>query len=367
VAAAARLRPLDSPTSGDRDAVTNPAPITRSVSKAAAALRAGRLVAIPTETVYGLAACADDEQAVRQLFVAKQRPASSPLIVHLADADGLAGWAVDLPAAAWRLAEVFWPGPLTLVVQSNGRAAAAVVAHRSTVAVRVTAHAVARAVIRAVGTGLAAPSANRHGALSPTTARHVSDAFDAEVVAFVLDGGACRIGIESTIVDVTAATPRILRPGAISRADLERVGVDVADGVVALRHDQIAGAAVAAPGQSRSHYAPRARVVVCDSVAQAVSAANEAAVSLPVGVIAAADAATLRAAGLRPGVLLLAAEPDAGRLAHRLYAALHEADRHGIGLVVTLPPRVGAAADAIHDRLVRAAAPRDRGEPPAGA
>jgi len=190
--------------------------------RAAELLRAGQLVAIPTETVYGLAANALDEAAVRRIFAAKGRPYSSPLIVHVADLAMARDMAREWPPEAEKLAERFWPGPLTIIVPKSDRVPDIVTAGLPSVALRMPAHPVALAVIRAAGVPLAAPSANRFTQLSPTTAQHVRDALG-DAVDLVLDGGPCTVGIESTVISLTGPIPRILRPGMISQTQIEDV------------------------------------------------------------------------------------------------------------------------------------------------
>jgi L-threonylcarbamoyladenylate synthase len=193
---------------------------TGDIEKAATVLRAGGLVALPTETVYGLGANAENSAAVARIFQVKGRPPSHPLIVHIGGAEHLDDWAEDVPASARLLAERFWPGPLTLVLRRGPRASLEATGGLETVAVRVPDHPVALALLSALGGGIAAPSANRFGSVSPTTANHLRAELG-DAVDFVLDGGACQIGVESTIVDATGDTLSVLRPGGVTREDLE--------------------------------------------------------------------------------------------------------------------------------------------------
>src|SRR5882757_9457252 len=192
------------------------------LQRAAWVLAAGGLVAFPTETVYGLGADAASDDAVAKIFAAKGRPRAHPLIVHLADAAQLDAWAIDVPEAARRLARAAWPGPLTIILRKGPRVAAAVTGGAETVGLRVPSHPVAHALLRAFGGGIAAPSANRFGAVSPTTADHVAgdlgDALD-----YLLDGGACEVGVESTIVDLSRGRPVLLRPGGLPRERIEPI------------------------------------------------------------------------------------------------------------------------------------------------
>jgi L-threonylcarbamoyladenylate synthase len=245
------------------------------VQQAADALCAGELLGLPTETVYGLAADACNQNAVAKIFEAKGRPSNHPLIVHLADAGQLDDWAADVSPTAHLLADAFWPGPLTLLVERSSSVSLAVTGGRSTVGLRVPDHTVALELLRAFGGGIAAPSANRFGRVSPTTAAHVvADLGDD--VDLVLDGGACRVGVESTIVDLTREVPVVLRAGGISIDRLEEVLGHVVE--VHVSAEPSKGGA-RAPGMLEAHYAPEARIVlssehdVIDAVNNALAAA----------------------------------------------------------------------------------------------
>ena len=228
------------------------APTEEGIARAAQALAAGALVVIPTETVYGLGANAFDTRAVARVFEAKRRPTFDPLIVHIAELEALDAVAVWPNAVARALAEAFWPGPLTLILPKRERVPGLVTSGLDSVAVRMPAHPVARAIIRLYGVPVAAPSANPFGYLSPTRAEHVARMLG-EAVDFIVDGGPCEIGVESTVLDVTGARPKILRPGGLPRAAIEGVcgPVDLEDRL---------GAQPTSPGQLESHYAPRARL-----------------------------------------------------------------------------------------------------------
>jgi len=292
----------------------------RSVSlpEAAALLRGGALVAFPTETVYGLGARARDPVAVRQIFAAKGRPVDHPLIVHLADAAGLADWArVDSRALA--LAAAFWPGPLTLVLKRGPGVPDEVTGGLDTVGLRVPDHPLARALIEEAGCGLAAPSANRFGRVSPTTAAHVWAELGAQMP--VLDGGPCAVGVESTIIDLSHPQAALLRPGGVPVE-----AVEAAIGPVAR------GGLTRAPGTLAAHYAPR--------TALRLSAQPEA------------EAAALRAAGL--SVAVLSYEDDAA-YARALYADLRRLDTLGVDVLVAALPGAGGIGAAVADRLARAA------------
>ncbi len=360
--------------------------LTTSVEDAVAALRGGGLVGLPTETVYGLAADAENPRAVARIYAVKGRPADHPLIVHVPDLSALDpgphGWARDVPRYARRLAEGIWPGPLTLVLLRSDRAGDQVTGGQDTVGLRSPGHPLALAVIHGFGqavgrpgAGLAAPSANRFGRVSPTTARHVLDELTGLLLPGldrVLDGGDCLVGVESTILDCTGPAPRVLRPGAVTAALVEQVGgvaVQADDPGRAGRRARVPRA----PGTLAAHYAPAAEVVLAargDHVA-ALAAATPADGSpgAPVaGLIALAEVAT------PSGVVRLSAPPDAQAYARGLYAALREADALGLRRVVAVPPtpldgtayRPGRAeagpglgaglGAAVTDRLLRAEA-----------
>ncbi|MFB7982881.1 L-threonylcarbamoyladenylate synthase [Streptomyces vinaceus] len=318
---------------------------TSDIETAAEVLRAGGLVALPTETVYGLGANAEDPAAVARIFQAKGRPPSHPLIVHIAAAEHLDDWVETVPATARLLAEHFWPGPLTLVLRRGHRVPLEATGGLETVAVRVPDHPVALALLSAFGGGVTAPSANRFGSVSPTTAAHVRAELG-DAVDFVLDGGACEVGVESTIVDVTGDIPSILRPGGVTREDLEAVlGRPV--GMPSTTQVRV-------PGQHPSHYAPRARVVLVE----------------PEKVVAEAELA--QTAGLKVGVLVPAGFADAAvkaqavvtvpdsmdAYAHGLYGYLRELDQQGCELIIAFLPVEEGLGLAIANRLRRAAGPR---------
>lgn len=311
------------------------------IQHAAALLQAGELVAFPTETVYGLGADASNADAVRKVFAAKGRPADHPLIVHVADAVQLANWARDIPPCAHVLAKKFWPGPLTLVLKRSPRVPDAVTGGQDTVAIRVPAHPVAQQLLRAFGGGVAAPSANRFGRVSATTAAHVREEFGDAVVC-VLDGGAADVGIESTIVDCSRAAPALLRPGWITPQQLEAA----------------LGSALAAPdagaprvsGTLEKHYSPQTPVMLMEGdlvieLAHSLTRQGK-------------RVAVLARTALRPlieNIVWRVAPVDAVGYAHDLYANLRELDQAGCdAILVEQPPEV-AEWFAIRDRLGRAA------------
>jgi L-threonylcarbamoyladenylate synthase len=297
------------------------------VARAADVIRAGGLVAFPTETVYGLGADASNTDALRRLYAVKARPHDHPVIVHIAHASKLDAMACDVPDVARVLADAFWPGPLTLVVPRRPEAVAdAATGGRDTVGLRAPAHPVARALLEAFGGGIAAPSANRYGKVSPTTAAHVRDDLGDDV-DMILDGGPCDIGVESTIVDVTGAQPVVLRIGGIADAQLAAiVGAPLAHAT---------DGQVAASGTKASHYAPNARV---DVVPREHVAAH---------------VAQLEQQNLRPAVI--DAPNDPATYAHVLYARLREADRPDVDVIVAPAPcDDGGIGAAVLDRLRRA-------------
>jgi len=326
------------------------------VAVAAACLRAGGLVAFPTETVYGLGAHALDEAAIVRLFDAKQRPADDPLIVHVADAAGAAPLAAQLPAAFAPLAARFWPGPLTLVLPRAPAVPRRVTAGLDSVAVRVPAHPVAQALLATAGLPVAAPSANLFSRPSPTTAAHVLEDLDGRI-DMVLDGGATTVGLESTVLDLSVSPPRLLRPGAIGLEQLRPIVPDV----VARERGATATAPAPSPGLLPRHYAPRAPLTLYTGEPGVAlgrlrdDARAAAARGLRVGLLVPAeDAAQL--AGVPAVVVTCGSAADPAGVAARIYAALRELDRAPIDVILA---RDAAGTEglgpAIRDRLTRAA------------
>jgi len=224
------------------------------IQKAAELLRQGKLVAIPTETVYGLGADAKNPEAVKRIFAAKGRPADHPLIVHLPDSSFLSDWATEIPNAAWKLADRFWPGPLTLVLNKHPAVTYEVTGGQDTVALRVPNHPVALKVLKAFGGGVAAPSANRYCRISPTQSSHVEEELG-DKVDMILEGGACQVGLESTIVDLSTDHPRLLRPGQISKFQIEEV--------LQAKLELSENSTIRVPGMLEVHYAPEATTLLC--------------------------------------------------------------------------------------------------------
>jgi L-threonylcarbamoyladenylate synthase len=301
---------------------------------AAGVLINGGLVAFPTETVYGLGADACNAAAVARIYSVKGRPADHPLIVHVASMDALGHWAADVPAYAIALARDYWPGPITLVVTRSDLAADFITGGQDTVGVRVPNHPVALGLLEAFakvgGKGVAAPSANRFGNVSPTTAQAVSDELSNYLADsdLILDGGACAVGVESTIIDCTGDVPKILRPGAITEEMIEHsTRLDVLD---------TDGVAIRVSGSLERHYSPIAKVVLDQS-----PLAGQ-------GFIAMADIASAA------GVIRLAAPTTHDEFARVLYSALRAADEQGLNTVVVAQPDGIGIAIAIRDRLMRA-------------
>jgi len=306
------------------------------MASAAKHLVAGDLVAFPTETVYGLGADASNAKAVARIYSVKGRPSDHPLIVHIASMDRMGDWASDVPEYAIALARNFWPGPITLVLKRSELAGDFVTGGQDTVGVRVPDHVVALALLEAFekagGKGVAAPSANRFGHVSPTTAAAVVEEL-ADYLSrddLILDGGACAVGVESTIIDCTGLLPRVLRPGAISTAMIEEVtrlkAVSV-DGQDEIR----------VSGSLENHYSPAAKVLLCE-----VPIAGQ-------GFIA------HRSIQTPSGVFRLASPSNDGEFAQILYSALRQADAQGLKEVVVIQPIGVGIAVAIRDRLARAA------------
>ena len=313
------------------------------VSQAAALLRAGELVAFPTETVYGLGADASNPLAIAKIFAAKGRPADHPLIVHLPDSSHLERWAVDIPEAAGKLAAAFWPGPLTLILKRHPTVLDAVTGGQDTVGLRVPNHPLALQLLSEFDGGVAAPSANRFGRVSPTTAAHVREELG-NSVALIIDGGPCTVGIESTILDLSGSLPRILRPGILDATSIGAV----------LGNSPEFGGQQDAPrvsGSLEAHYAPRT----------------------PLRLLAAADLATTARDALAAGrrIAALTARPlafshdnlvwhpassEPAQFAHELYATLRVLDALGCDVILIEAPPADEGWRAVADRLRRAAA-----------
>jgi L-threonylcarbamoyladenylate synthase len=336
------------------------APTAGEIARAGARLRAGGLVAFPTETVYGLGADALDAFAAARIFEAKRRALNDPLIVHVTSLASLVRVmttdALNTLQTRWlhQLANAFWPGPLTLVGPKQTQVPDVVSAGTATVGVRIPSHPVARALIDAAGTPIAAPSANLFGHVSPTTARHVLDDLDGRI-DLVIDGGPTPLGVESTVLSLMGDTPVVLRPGGISRAQIQALGIPLAAHAPATDDQQ----AQPAPGMLSSHYAPRAQVHLCET-SDALPAHYENLRRTDAGktgaLILKRDLALC--ADIRPQYVMGASAEDAAR---SLYAGLRALDAAGCAHILVAPIPDGDLAEAVRDRLMRAAAKRGTG------
>lgn len=334
------------------------APDPAAIARAAEIIRRGGLVAFPTETVYGLGAHALDPEAIGRIYEAKGRPSYNPLIVHVATEEGAKALAAAWPPSAAALAHAFWPGPLTLVLPKRAIVPDAVTAGLDSVAIRVPAHPVALALLRAAGVPIAAPSANRSTELSPTTAVHVERALGARV-DLILDGGPTTVGIESTVVDLRRERPAILRPGLLGARELEPVVGPLAPPNRAPVQTNAGEAPVAhaSPGQMDRHYAPRARLTLCaDETREQIIArtrALRATGTRATALIRETDGAASDAPDGDAAVVVL--PDDAAGYARRLYGVLHALDDAGCEIVLVEPVPRGAPWDGVRDRLARAA------------
>lgn len=321
-----------------------------AIAQAAHTLAAGGLVAFPTETVYGLGANAADDRAVAGIFAAKGRPADHPLIVHVQGSEAVAHFASEVPQVAQRLMQAFWPGPLTLILRRREGVANAAAGGQATIGVRCPAHPVAKALLQACAAanppvpGLAGPSANRFGRVSPTAAAHVQSEFGDSLL--VLDGGACPVGIESTIVDCSRGAPVLLRPGMLTPAELQ-----AACGERVLSAQEASGVAPRASGTLESHYAPRAKVRLMDGKMLQVALDVLDAEAPRIAVY---SRTPLRS---RAASVLLRRMPDsAAETARQLFAVLREFDGQGMQLIWVEAPPADPEWDGVRDRLSRAAA-----------
>jgi len=319
-----------------------------AISAAVQTLKAGELVGLPTETVYGLAADAGSDAAVARIFAAKGRPANHPLIVHVADASGVDPFADGVPDFARRLIQAFWPGPLTLILPRRAGVGAAAAGGQDSIGLRCPSHPVAQAVLRACAAegvhGLAAPSANAFGRVSPTTAEHVQAGLGESLL--VLDGGPCEVGIESTIVDCTRGAPVLLRPGGISRAQVE-----AACGQRLREREELAAPDPRASGTLVAHYAPSAPVRLID--AKALQTALDL-LGADAAHIAIYSRAILKTPSAR--VIRRRMPDDAAATAQQLFAVLREFDAQGVRLIWVETPPETPEWEAVRDRLQRAAA-----------
>lgn len=323
----------------------------QAIAQAAQTIQAGGLVGFPTETVYGLGADASNDQAVAGIFAAKGRPADHPLIVHVADAAQVNAYASSVPPFAARLMQAFWPGPLTVILPRKPGSAAAAAGGQNSIGLRCPAHPVALAFLKAClasgVSGVAGPSANRFGRVSPTTAQHVVQELGDALL--VLDGGPCAVGIESSIVDCTRSQPVLLRPGVLTRAQLE-----AACGEPVLDKDEPAGMQGAAPrasGTLESHYAPNAKVRLMPAAALQTALDMLGADAANIAIYA---RSTLRITS--SGLLYSRMPDDALATAQQLFAVLREFDEKGVQLIWIEQPPLAQDWDGVRDRLQRAAA-----------
>ncbi len=336
--------------------------VSAAIASAAQAIRAGELLGLPTETVYGLAADAENDAAVAKIFSAKGRPTGHPLIVHVADAASVPHFAASVPDFAGKLMQAFWPGPLTLILPRRAGVAAAAAGSQNTIGLRCPSHPVAQALLKACRDpadgqqpvwGLAAPSANQFGRVSPTTALHVQSEFGADLL--ILDGGACRVGIESTIIDCTRGVPVLLRPGAVTR---EQAQAQCGQRVFSNEELALAASAPRASGSLASHYAPQAKVRLMDAPALQTALdllGTDVGARAGAGPLIAAYARTLLKT--RSSQVLLKRMPDdAGAAAQQLFAVLRDFDIKGAKLIWIETPPATPDWDGVRDRLQRAAA-----------
>lgn len=312
------------------------------IDEALTLLRAGKLVAIPTETVYGLAADAANPEAVAKIFAAKGRPNDHPVIVHIAGAEQIDDWAIDVPDAARKLAEAFWPGPLTLILQRSANVPDAVTGGQDTVGLRAPAHPLTHELLLRFGGGLAAPSANKFGHVSPTTAEHVRQEFGPEV-PLVIDGGPCTVGVESTIVSLTTDKPLLLRPGGIAREAIEAVL-----GQPLEHHQKSETAHIRASGLLDSHYAPRTHLVTgtLPQLEKEVQQHASQRIALMRHTTSAFNGAV---------TLSINMPADPAEYARALYATLRQLDTQDFDILLLENPPDTPGWMAVNDRLMRAA------------
>lgn len=324
--------------------VGNRCKVVFEIREAANLLAAGKVVAFPTETVYGLGADASNPEAVRRIFEIKGRPADHPVIVHLSHPDQLSEWAVDIPDEAYQLAERFWPGPLTIILKRNKRVPNEVTGGQDTVGLRIPAHPVALALLRKFGGGISAPSANRFGRISPTNAQHVLEDLGEEL-EMIVDAGPCLIGLESAIVNLSGPEPMLLRPGSLTVKELEAAldGKNIAlpDRNVILR----------APGMRASHYAPRTPFAVIDAAELPETLIK----LLTRGETVAVMTVTATAKSWPKGVTLRSMPPSPSDYACEMYSVMRKLDTEGFDRIVAVAPPDSIAWSAVMDRLTRAA------------
>lgn len=323
------------------------------IAQAVELLKAGKLVAFPTETVYGLGADASNSEAVKKIFAAKGRPADHPLIVHLADCEQLNQWARDIPSVAWELAQQFWPGPLTLILKRAEHVSDLITGGQDTVGLRIPSHPIAQTLLTQFGGGIAAPSANRFGHVSPTQAAHVQQELG-NAVDLILDGGACTLGIESTIIDVSSTTPRLLRPGSILPSQLNKIiQLSLAE-TTAFNNKQTKQLdnSVRAPGMLESHYAPATplKIIVATELSSLVEELAKQGKQLSV------LAHSLAPIKKYENISWFSMPLEAHNYAHELYTTMRAADaQKGDMILIEAIPNTEEWS-AIWDRLRKASA-----------
>ncbi len=321
----------------------------KAIELGADLLKQGRLVAFPTETVYGLGADASNSEAVKRIFQAKGRPADHPLIVHIPAVENLTDWAMNIPDDALRLAEKFWPGPLALILNKKPDVSLTVTGGQNTVALRIPNHPVALRLLQAFGGGVAAPSANRFCRISPTQAAHVSEELG-DSVDLILDGGSCQVGVESTVVDFSGAKPALLRPGQISRLEIEE-----------FLHIELMvnpGSTIRAPGMMAVHYAPSTVAMLCHTDELSLIIHDMVNNNKKAGILA-----------LNPeistthSIHVISMPTQAHEYAQLLYTALRELDRLKLDIILVEQPPATDIWYAINDRLAKATLPYQTSQP----
>lgn len=315
--------------------------ISSNIHQAVKVLKSSGLVAFPTETVYGLGANARDCEAVKRIFEVKGRPSDHPVIVHISKAEQMHEWAQNIPAVAWQLAKAFWPGPLTLILPRLGSVSNAVTGGLDTVALRVPEHPIALALLNAFGSGIAAPSANRYGRVSPTSSEDVREELG-DSVDLILDGGRCSVGIESTIIDLSTRTPKVLRPGKITDEELNSILDMTTEG-----DEQIT---TRCPGDKSSHYAPNTRVVLSTVENLEENIQKYAHKEAKTGLLS-----PQMPPSLTENIAWLEVIDDIEKLAHELYSILRQADHRGLHVLIIVMPEDEGIGHAVRDRLRRAA------------
>ncbi len=320
-----------------------------AIARAVELIKQGKLVAIPTETVYGLGADAKNPEAVKRIFAAKDRPADHPLIVHIPDKAALDDWAIDIPEPVWKLAEQFWPGPLTIVLKKHPDVPFEVTGGQDTVALRVPNHPVALSVLKAFGGGIAAPSANRFCRISPTLASHVEEELG-DKVDMILDGGACQVGLESTIADLSGEQPRLLRPGQISKSEIEELlGI-----TLQLPENK---EKILAPGMMNVHYSPITETLLCTPTQVEIVLRGDAFQHQhKMGILGYARKID---SDLFERIIIM--PDDVNAYAHELYGKLRELDHAGLDLILVEQPPQTEEWRAVNDRLGKASKPLPTG------